>query len=105
MTGGRALDGIVVLDLSQVYNGPYCTLLLSQLGAEVLKIEPFTGEPVRWRVTADDKMTSAFHLLNGGKKSLRLDLKKPAGKELFLRLVEGADVVVENFTPGVLALG
>lgn len=97
----RALDGILVLDLSQVYNGPYCTTLLAQLGAEVVKIEPFGGEPVRWRVVGEQQ-TTAFDLLNGGKKSLRLDLKQPRGKELFLQLVARADVVVENFTPGAL---
>ena len=101
MTTQRALDGIVVLDLSQVYNGPYCTLLLGQLGAEIIKIEPFGGEPVRWRVTGEQQ-TAAFDLLNGGKKSLRLNLKDPRGRELFMRLVERADVVVENFSPGTL---
>ncbi|GAA2811050.1 CoA transferase [Kribbella solani] len=97
----RALDGIVVLDLSQVYNGPYCTLLMAQLGAEIVKIEPFRGEPVRWRVVGEQQ-TAAFGLLNGNKESLRLDLKDPRGKELFLRLVARADVVVENFAPGTL---
>ncbi|WP_131737966.1 CaiB/BaiF CoA transferase family protein [Actinomadura roseirufa] len=101
MTQPRALDGIVVLDLSQVYYGPYCTALLAQLGAEVIKIEPFRGEPVRWRVVGEQQ-TAAFDLLNGGKKSLRLDLKNPRGRELFLRLVAQADVVVENFAPGTL---
>ncbi|GII94458.1 CaiB/BaiF CoA transferase family protein [Sinosporangium siamense] len=101
MTEPRAFDGIVVLDLSQVYNGPYCTMLLGQLGAEIIKIEPFGGEPVRWRVVGEQQ-TAAFGLLNGGKKSLRLDLKNPRGRELFLRLVAQADVVVENFAPGTL---
>lgn len=101
MTIQRAFDGIVVLDLSQVYNGPYCTMLLAQLGAEIIKIEPFGGEPVRWRVVGEQQ-TAAFDLLNGGKKSLRLNLKHPQGRELFLRLVERADVVVENFSPGTL---
>ncbi|WP_033288736.1 CaiB/BaiF CoA transferase family protein [Amycolatopsis jejuensis] len=101
MTTTRALDGILVLDLSQVYNGPYCTTLLAQLGAEIIKIEPFGGEPVRWRVLGE-KQTAAFDLLNGGKKSLRLDLKQPRGKELFLKLAARADVVVENFSPGAL---
>ncbi|WP_203236775.1 CaiB/BaiF CoA transferase family protein [Nocardia panacis] len=102
MTTQRALDGIVVLDLSQVYNGPYCTTLLAQLGAEIIKIEPFGGEPVRWRVV-DEQQTAAFDLLNGGKKSLRLNLKDAEGRALFLRLVERADIVVENFSPGTLA--
>ncbi|NKY32798.1 CoA transferase [Nocardia speluncae] len=92
---------MVVLDLSQVYNGPYCTMLLGQLGAEIIKIEPFGGEPVRWRVVGEQQ-TAAFDLLNGGKKSVRLNLKHPRGRELFLSLVERADVVVENFSPGTL---
>ncbi|GAA1559554.1 hypothetical protein GCM10009804_15500 [Kribbella hippodromi] len=97
----RALEGLVVLDLSQVYNGPYCTLLMAQLGAEIVKIEPFTGEPVRWRVVGEQQ-TAAFGLLNGNKQSLRLNLKDQRGKDLFLRLVAAADVVVENFAPGTL---
>ncbi|MDQ6523958.1 CoA transferase [Nocardioides sp. LHD-245] len=97
----RALDGVTVLDLSQVYNGPYCTLLLAQLGAEIIKVEPFGGEPVRWRL-AGDQETAAFGLLNGGKKSLRLNLKDPRGRALLLELVAQADVVVENFSPGAL---
>jgi len=101
VTEARALDGIVVLDLSQVYNGPYCTLLMSQLGADVIKVEPFGGEPVRWRVVGEQQ-TAAFGLLNGGKRSLRLNLKDQRGKGLLLRLVEQADVVVENFAPGTL---
>jgi formyl-CoA transferase len=96
-----ALDGIVVLDLGQIYNAPYCTHLLRHLGAEVIKIEPFAGDPIRWR---SDQTSSgqAFALLNAGKKSLRLDLKSPQGHALMLRLVAGADVVVENFAPGTM---
>lgn len=97
-----ALDGIVVLDLGQVYNGPYCTHLLRHLGAEVIKIEPFSGDPIRWR---SDEATSgqAFKFLNAGKKSLRLDLRSSQGHTLMLQLVAKADVVVENFAPGTAA--
>ncbi len=97
----RALDGIIVLELGQVYNGPYCGLLLQRLGATVVKIEPPEGEPIRWR-PGKDGTNQAFMLLNAGKQSLRLDLKKPAGREVMLRLVATADVVIENFAPGVL---
>jgi crotonobetainyl-CoA:carnitine CoA-transferase CaiB-like acyl-CoA transferase len=96
-----ALDGIVVLDLGQVYAGPYCTHLLRALGATVIKIEPFEGEPIRWRSTGRDS-GQAFLMLNAGKLGMRLDLKKPQGRTLFLGLVEHADVVVENFAPGVM---
>jgi formyl-CoA transferase len=96
-----ALGGIVVLDLGQIYNGPYCTHLLRHLGATVIKIEPFGGDPIRWR---SEEATSgqAFMMLNAGKEALRLNLKMSEGRELFLRLVEQADVVVENFSPGAM---
>jgi crotonobetainyl-CoA:carnitine CoA-transferase CaiB-like acyl-CoA transferase len=98
---GRALDGVVVLDLGQIYNGPYCTMLLRQLGADVIKIEPAGGEPIRWRGDGTN-VSQAFNLLNGGKQGLELNLKSEAGAELLLRLVAVADVVVENFAPGVM---
>ncbi|WP_216892846.1 CaiB/BaiF CoA transferase family protein [Nocardia alni] len=96
-----ALAGIVVLDLGQVYAGPYCTHLLRSLGATVIKIEPFGGEPIRWR-SSGATSGQAFLMLNAGKKGVRLDLKKPQGRDLFLELVRRADVVVENFAPGVM---
>jgi crotonobetainyl-CoA:carnitine CoA-transferase CaiB-like acyl-CoA transferase len=99
--GATVLDGIVVLDLGQVYNGPYCTHLLRHLGATVIKIEPFTGEPIRWR-SGERTSGQAFLMLNGGKQSIRLDLKKPEGRDLLLRLASDADVLVENFAPGVM---
>jgi formyl-CoA transferase len=104
----RPLDGLIVLDLGQVYGGPYCGLLLSHLGARVLKIEaPARGEPLRSgagaTATADPY---AFQLLNGGKESVTLDLKTPEERDAFLALARGADVLVENFAPGTTeALG
>lgn len=97
----RALEGIVVLDLGQVYNGPYCSLLLQHLGADVVKIEPPGGEPVRRRIV-HGRRTASFHFLNGGKRSLRLNLKDPRGREIFLRLAAEADVVIENFAPSAM---
>lgn len=97
----RALDGIVVLDLGQIYNGPYCTHLLAHLGATVVKVEPFAGDPIRWR-TDEETSGQALMMLNANKQGLRLDLKKPRGRELFLDLVARTDVVVENFAPGTL---
>ena len=96
-----ALSGIVVLDLGQVYAGPYCTHLLRALGATVIKIEPFGGEPIRWR-SSGATSGQAFLMLNAGKQGVRLDLKKSQGKKLFLDLVQHSDVVVENFAPGVM---
>jgi crotonobetainyl-CoA:carnitine CoA-transferase CaiB-like acyl-CoA transferase len=98
---GTALAGIVVLDLGQIYAGPYCTHLLQAMGAAVIKIEPFGGEPIRWRSTGE-AAGAAFLMLNAGKQGLRLDLKKPAGRDLLLDLVRTADVLVENFAEGVL---
>ena len=96
-----ALDGILVLELGQIYAGPYCTHLLRSLGATVIKIEPFEGEPIRWR-SSGQTSGQAFLMLNAGKKGVRLDLKKARGKQIFLDLVRQADVVVENFADGVL---
>lgn len=96
----RALEGLLVLDLGQIYNGPYCGMLLAHLGAEVIKVESPNGDPTRWRAAGQESYP--FLMLNGNKHGLRLDLKDPAGKELFLRLVERADIVVENFGPGVI---
>lgn len=97
-----AYSGLTVLDLSQVLLGPYCTMLMSRLGADVVKIEPPSGDPLRQYRGADGGETAGFGLINTGKRGLCLDLKKEAGRELFLRLVEGADVVVENFGPNTL---
>jgi crotonobetainyl-CoA:carnitine CoA-transferase CaiB-like acyl-CoA transferase len=96
-----AFEGVTVLDLGQVYNGPYCTMLMARLGATVIKIEPPSGDTIRRR--SEKRVAgTAFGLINGGKQSLRLDLKQPAGREVFLRLAADADVIVENFAPGVM---
>jgi CoA:oxalate CoA-transferase len=98
---GYPLEGIVVLDLGQIYNGPYCAFLLAMAGATVTKIEPLRGDPLRIR--ADVDVTSyPLAMLNSNKGSVTLNLKDPRGKELLLKMVERADVVVENFAPGVL---
>jgi crotonobetainyl-CoA:carnitine CoA-transferase CaiB-like acyl-CoA transferase len=91
---------MLVLDLGQVYNGPYCGLLLGFMGARVLKIEPPEGDVVRRRKR--DVEPYPLVMLNSNKESVVLDLKQPKGKALFLRLAERADVVVENFAAGVM---
>lgn len=93
----RPLDDIRVLDLGQVYNGPYCGLLLAAQGADVIKIEPPGGEIVRRAAVSPGGASYSFLMLNAGKRGMTLDLKKPRGRELFLRLVERSDVVLENF--------
>jgi len=93
----RPLDDVRVLDLGQVYNGPYCGLLLAAQGAEVIKIEPPGGEIVRRAAVSPGGASYSFLMLNAGKKGVTLDLKNERGRELFLRLVERSDVVLENF--------
>ncbi|MEW6272497.1 MAG: CoA transferase [Thermodesulfobacteriota bacterium] len=98
------LDDVRVLDLGQVYNGPYCGLLLAAQGAEVIKIEPPGGEIVRRKAISPGGASYSFLMLNSGKKGVSLDLKQPRGRDVFLALVEQSDVVLENFRDdGVLA--
>jgi CoA:oxalate CoA-transferase len=94
------LSGVVVLDLSHIYNGPYATFLMAMAGAEVVKIEPHGGEHLRVRAGLGGAALP-FAMLNGNKKSATLNLKTDRGRELFLRMVRSADVLVENFAPGV----
>jgi CoA:oxalate CoA-transferase len=98
----QPLDDLRVLDLGQVYNGPYCGLLLAAQGAEVIKIEPPGGEIVRRYAISPGGASYSFLMLNAGKKGVTLNLKEPRGRELFLDLVERSDVVLENFRDGVL---
>jgi len=102
------LSGVRVLDLTRMLAGPYCTLLLADMGAEVIKIErPGKGDEIRRMGPPFVEGVSAYFIsVNRNKLSLTLDLKSPKGKEIFLKLVEDSDVVVDNFRPGVMeALG
>src|ERR1700722_15109152 len=103
MTGKRPqpLVGITVVDLTQIYNGPYATFLMAMAGAEVIKVEPLNGEHLRLREAAGGAALP-FAMLNGNKRSVTLNLKSAEGCELLLKMVEKADVVVENFAPGTL---
>ncbi|MDH3703524.1 MAG: CoA transferase [Alphaproteobacteria bacterium] len=96
----KPLDGIRVLDLTQIFQGPYATFLMALAGAEIVKVEPRAGERMRQGVGA--KTTLAFAMLNSNKKSLTLDLKHPRGKELLKSMAEKADVLVENFAAGTM---
>jgi formyl-CoA transferase len=97
------LDGIRVLEVGNYMAGPFCTMQLADLGADVIKIEnPRGGDQVRYAAPLIDGESSPFVRLNRNKRSLVLDLKDPDGKEVFLRLVDSADVVVENLRPGTM---
>jgi crotonobetainyl-CoA:carnitine CoA-transferase CaiB-like acyl-CoA transferase len=98
------LDGLRVVDLTRVVAGPFCTMLLGDMGAEVLKIEePKAGDDSRGWAPFIGGTGSFFLELNRSKKSVALDLKAPAGADALRRLVETADVLIENFRPGSLA--
>ncbi|MGB9700105.1 MAG: CaiB/BaiF CoA transferase family protein [Thermodesulfobacteriota bacterium] len=99
------LNGIRVLDLTHVLAGPFCTQILGDLGAEVIKIErPGVGDPTRKipPYNLRDDQSAYFLALNRNKKSLTLDLKNPAGREIFYALTQKSDVVINNFTPGTM---
>ena len=100
----RVLEGIRVLDLTRVVAGPFATGMLADLGADVIKIErPRTGDDYRYGPSKEGQTSLAFENTNRGKRSITLDVGSPAGRELFLRLVDRADVVVDNFRAGWMA--
>ena len=103
MTGkDHLLEGVRILDLSRVMSGPFCTAMLADLGADVIKIEmPGNGDDSRFFGPFVDGESAYFMLLNRGKKSLTLDLKSDEGKKILMATVAECDVVVENFRPGV----
>lgn len=104
MKMAKALEGVRVLDFTQYLSGPHCTAVLSELGAEIIKIEmPGRGEPERLAMPKTPKKESyQFLSYNRGKKSITLNLKNPKGMEIARKLTAKVDVLVENFAPGVL---
>ena len=99
-TSSFPLAGITVIDLSHVYNGPYATLLMAMAGAEVIKVEPLDGEHLRSRGDMGGA-AFAFAMLNSNKKPVTLNLKAEKGRELLREMAARADILVENFAPGV----
>jgi CoA:oxalate CoA-transferase len=97
------LTGIKVVDLTQIYNGPYATFLMAMAGADVVKIEPPGGEHTRRRQRDGGGVHIPHAMLNSGKRFVVLDLKTEEGKASLTRLIQESDVLVENFRPGVLA--
>jgi CoA:oxalate CoA-transferase len=98
----RPLAGIVVLDFGQVYQGPYATLLMAMAGADVIKIEPPNGEPLRRRAPRGLSTTFPIAMLNSNKRAITLNLKHEKGRELLFRMAKKGDVLLENFAPGVM---
>ena len=99
-----ALDGLKVIDLTRVLAGPFCTMLLGDMGADVIKVEePERGDDTRGWAPFIDGWSSYFLGVNRNKRSIALDIKSPTGAEALGRLVRDADVLVENLRPGTLA--
>ncbi|MBO0710009.1 MAG: CoA transferase [Acetobacteraceae bacterium] len=97
------LDGITVLDFGQVFQGPYASMLLARAGANVIKIEPpGIGEPLRRRATAAGGTSLSIAMMNSNKRAITLNLKAAAGRELLFAMARKADVLLENFAPGVM---
>ena len=98
------LTGIRILDLTRLLPGPFCTMLLADMGADVVKVEePGGGDFLRWTPPLAGGQSALFNAINRNKRSITLNLKSPAGHDLLLRLVENADVLVEGNRPGVMA--
>ena len=100
----RALDDLLVVDLSRVLSGPVCTMLMADMGAEVIKVEPppHGDDSRQWGPPFVGGISTYFHSINRNKKSLGLNLKAEAGRRILWQLIERADVIIENFRPGVL---
>ncbi len=96
------LSGAVILDLSRILAGPYCTLLLHELGARIIKVEPPQGDDARAYGPFKDGQSQYFAAINRGKESIALDLKQPADRAILERLLARADVLLENFRPGTM---
>src|SRR5580658_10611114 len=96
------LSGITVVDFGQIFQGPYATLLLAKAGANVIKIEPPHGEPLRRRAAPGKSTTLPIAMLNQNKRAVTLNLKHPRGRELLFDMVRRADVLLENFSPGTM---
>ena len=103
MAQSGPLTGITIVDLSRILAGPYCTLLLAELGARVIKVEPpRQGDDARHYGPFKNGKSTYFASVNRGKESIALDLKSPQGRDIFERLLDKADALVENFRPGTM---
>src|SRR5690606_29212503 len=97
------LQGVRVVDLTRVLAGPFCTQILADMGAEVIKVEDVSaGDQTRLNPPFVDGLSHYFWSINRNKESIAIDLKHEKGREILLRLVSGCDVLIENFRPGVM---
>jgi formyl-CoA transferase len=103
MSQATLLDGITVLDATQVMAGPYCAMLLADMGARVIKVEPPDGDSTRSMAGAKGNDSAAFNAVNRGKLGMVVDFNTEKGRSVFKRLARGADIIVENYRPGVMA--
>lgn len=101
--GKRPLEGIRVIDLTRVLSGPFCTMMLGDMGAEVIKVETERGDPIREQGTLRDGFSFYYASFNRNKKSIVLDLRCEEGRSVLAKLIASADVLVDNFRPDVLA--
>jgi CoA:oxalate CoA-transferase len=101
-TGRLPLAGLTVIDFGQIFQGPYATFLLAKGGADVIKVEPPGGEPLRRRALPERHATLPFAMLNQNKRAVTLNLKHTRGRELLFEMVRRADVLLENFSPGTM---
>src|SRR5258706_12821907 len=97
-----ALHGLRVIDVTQVMAGPFCAMVLADFGADVIKVEPPTGDSTRTMPGAVGTDSPSFNAVNRGKRSIVLNLKAPEGVEALKRLAASADILVENYRPGVM---
>jgi formyl-CoA transferase len=99
-----ALSGVKVICVGQFYFAPYCSMLLARLGADVVKVEAPSGDPYRRLPSAyEDGNSVQFSMINSGKRSLKLDLSVPEGQDVLRRLAAGADILIQNLSPGAMA--
>ena len=102
-TTSSALMGLRVLDVTQVMAGPFCAMLLADLGADVIKVEPPGGDSTRQMPGAAGTDSPSFNAVNRGKRSIVVNLKTAEGREVFARLARSTDILIENYRPGVMA--
>ena len=98
----RALANVRVLDVTQFMAGPFCSTMLADLGADVIKIEPPSGDSTRQMVGASGSESPSFNAVNRGKRSVVVNLKLPDGQQLFKRMAQSSDILIENYRPGVM---